>query len=342
MNSYLYELLQRLSLAFGPSGNEEKVRDIILSYIEGYAPYYVDPLGNIIVNKKGKRTPEKRIMIDAHMDEVGMIITSVCDDGLLKFSTIGGILPEALLGKTVSFGNFFGVIGCLPIHCLSGEQKNKYPAEKDLFINIGAKNKEEALSLVQPGDACTFYSDFVCFGNKFIKGKALDDRVGCAILIDYIRNEQEFDTICTFTVQEEVGLIGAKTATFSVKPDIALVLEATTAADIAGIPLEQQVCNLSQGVAISFMDRATIYDKELYQTAMSLCNEKGIACQSKNAVAGGNNGGAIHSSVGGVRTLALSVPCRYLHSASCVINWDDVESTSVLLPLLVEKIAKNT
>ncbi len=338
-NHSLLEIAQNLSLCFGPSGSEDSVRDTIISYIEGHASYHIDPLGNLIVEKKGRKKPAKRIMIDAHMDEVGMIITAVRPDGLLMFSGIGGILPEALIGKTVQFKNCDGVIGCLPIHCLSNDQKTKYPTESELFIDIGASNQEEALLLVSPGDVCTFQSEFVSFGEGLIKGKALDDRIGCAILIDYIRHEQEFDTVCTFTVQEEVGLVGAKTATFSVRPDIALVLEATTAADIAGVDSMQQVCCLGKGVTLSFMDRATVYDGELYQTAMNLCKQLEIPCQSKNAVAGGNNAGTIHSSVGGVRTLALSVPCRYLHSASCVINWKDVISTARLLPVLVEKIA---
>ncbi len=341
-NHSLLEIVKELSLCFGPSGSENSVRVMIISYIEGYASYRIDPLGNLIVEKKGRRTPTKRIMLDAHMDEVGMIVTNVRSDGLLTFATVGGILPEALVGKPVTFQNCNGIIGCLPIHCLSGEQKTKYPNENELFIDIGAANQEEALSLVSPGDVATFQSEFISFGEGFIKGKALDDRVGCAILIDYIRSEQEYDTICTFTVQEEVGLVGAKTATFSVKPDIALVLEATTAADIAGVDQTQQVCKLGQGVTLSFMDRATVYDRELYQTAMSVCKELGIPCQSKNAVAGGNNAGAIHSSIGGVHTLALSVPCRYLHSANCVVHWEDVVSTAKLLPVLVEKVAKNS
>ena len=340
--SFLMEIVKELSLCFGPSGSEKSVRDTIISYIEGYASYHIDPLGNLIVEKKGRRTPSKKIMIDAHMDEVGMIITNIRSDGLLTFATIGGILPEALIGKTVTFENCNGVIGCLPIHCLSGEQKTKYPSENDLFIDIGASSKEEALGMVSPGDVCTFQSDFLAFGDGFVKGKALDDRIGCALLIDYIRTPQEFDTTCTFTVQEEVGLVGAKTATFSVQPDITLVLEATTAADIADVDPLHQVCKFGEGVTLSFMDRATVYDRELYQTAMNLCRELEIPCQSKNAVAGGNNAGTIHSAIAGVRTLALSVPCRYLHSSNCVVCWKDVEATANLLPVLVEKIAKNS
>ena len=149
-NKSLPEIIKELSLCFGPSGCEHSVRKTILSYIEGYAPYFIDPLGNIIVRKKGKKIPEHTIMLDAHMDEVGMIITRVRDDGLLSFAPVGGILPEALLGKTVSFGEFQGVIGCLPVHCLTAEQKNKYPPVSEMYIDIGASSKEEAEMLVQP------------------------------------------------------------------------------------------------------------------------------------------------------------------------------------------------
>ncbi|MBR3844384.1 MAG: M42 family peptidase [Clostridia bacterium] len=334
----LLEIVKDLSLSFGPSGHEKPVRDRIISYIDGVVPYHIDPLGNLIVEKKGKTTPSQRIMIDAHMDEVGMIITSIGQDGLLSFSAIGGILPEALLGKTVTFGSFDGVIGCVPVHCLSGEKKNILPSISDMYIDIGVATKEQAKKLVQPGDVCTFKSDFVTFGDGYIKGKALDDRIGCAVLLDYILKEQEFDTICTFTVQEEVGLVGAKTATFGVLPDIALVLEATTAADIAGVPENEQVCKLGEGVAVSFMDRSTIYDRELFQTVLAAAKSKRIPCQTKNAVAGGNNAGAIHSALQGVRTLALSVPCRYLHSAGCVVCEKDILATSELLQAMVNEL----
>ncbi len=338
----IMEILQDLSLCFGPSGHEKLVREKIISYIEGYASYRVDALGNLIVTKKGRRKPSHIIQLDAHMDEVGLIITTVHPNGALSFATVGGILPEALLGKRVAFANgVCGVIGCLPVHCLSGEQKKSLPSVKDMSIDIGAYSKEDALTLVQPGDVCTFESDFVLFGDGKVKGKALDDRVGCAILIDYIRREQEFDTICTFTVQEEVGLIGAKTATFGVKPDIALVLEATTASDIAGVGENEKVCQLGKGVTLSFMDRATVYDRELYQIAMNTAKSNGITCQSKNAVAGGNNGGTIHASGDGVRTLALSVPCRYLHSANCVVHQDDIDATSLLVQVMVNTVAEN-
>lgn len=333
--TFIFEVAKELSLCFGPSGREQSVRDTILSYIEGYAPYRIDALGNIIVEKKGKRTSSKTIMIDAHMDEVGMIITDIRDDGLLNFSTVGGILSEALVGKVVTFGGIQGVIGCLPIHCLNGEQKKQLPRVEDLYIDIGVSNKSEALQYVQPGDLCAFYSEFVTFGEGYIKGKALDDRIGCAILIDYIRSPQEFDTICTFSVQEEVGLVGAKTATYGVNPDIAFVVEATTAADIAGVAAENQVCHLKQGVTLSFMDRATVYDSNLFHTAIVLADKKEIVYQVKKAVAGGNNSGTVHCAREGVRTLALSVPCRYLHSACCVIHKDDVVSTARLLQEMV-------
>ena len=157
-------------------------------------------------------------------------------------------------------------------------------------------------------DFCTFISDFVEFGDQ-IKAKALDDRVGCAVLIELLKSDAEYDFYASFSVQEEIGLRGAGVAAFSVEPDAAIVIDGTTAADVAGVAPAKQVCRQGEGAVVSFMDGATSYDREYYNAALS----SGIKAQSKCAVAGGNNAGSIHLSRGGVRSLALSVPCRYIH-----------------------------
>ena len=184
-----------------------------------------------------------------------------------------------------------------------------------------------------------FDSDFVEFGDGMIKGKALDDRIGCAILADMILKEQPYDLTFTFTVQEEVGLIGAKAAAFGVKPDSAIVVETTTAADIAGSTEENAVCRLGQGAVVSFMDRATLYNKKYYDHALEIASQMGVQAQPKQAVAGGNNAGAIHSSNEGIATLALSVPCRYLHSAVCVVKEADIYSTARLVQEMAVRMA---
>ena len=328
------ELLKKLCLIDSPSGNESSVANFIKKEIEGYADYHTDSLGNIIVYKKGKNKSVNKLMIDAHTDEVGMIITSITEEGFLKFETLGGINAPILLCRQVMIeGKIPGVIGCKPIHLCKGEEKEKAPEEESLYIDIGANSKEEAESKVRIGDTATFISDFTLMGNN-IKAKAIDDRAGCAVLISLLKEDSVYDYYATFTVQEEVGLIGARCAAYTVSPDFAICLEATTAADIDGVKREDAVCYLGKGPAVSFMDRSTLYDRELYNTAMG----SSIPCQPKSAVTGGNNSGAIHLTRDGIRTLAISLPCRYIHSPSCVANISDLENTKKLTKYMIEKI----
>lgn len=318
----MLDLLEKLCTIDATSGDEYNVRDFIISQIDGFCDYKTDNLGNLICFKKGKNRPLKKVMIDAHMDEVGLIITSVTNDGFLKFKTVGGIDTSALMFRSVKInGKIKGVIGGKPIHLIKADARKKLPECDSLYIDIGVSSKEDALEKISLGDRAIITSEFVQSDN-LIKAKAIDDRIGCAALIKLLQSNAEYDFYGVFSVQEEIGLRGAKTATYSINPDSALVLEATTAADIADVPFDKKVCVLGKGVAVSFMDRATVYDKEYYTSAL----HSGIKCQPKSAVAGGNNSGSVHLSREGVRTLAISVPCRYIHSASCVANKDDMQS----------------
>ena len=336
----MIELLKQLSLLDGVSGREDEVRDFIRKEIEPYAECTTDALGNLIARKKGAKTPEKTLMFSAHMDEVGLIIHSINDDGYLSFSPVGGIDPRVLLGRSVfvSDKKVYGVIGSRPIHLLDSNERKQSPDFQQLYIDIGAKNKEMAEKAVSLGDFACYDSEFIRFGDGFLKGKALDDRAGCAVLIELIKQPLLYDAVFAFTVQEEVGTRGAATAAFGVQPDYAIVVEATTAADIADVKPEQQVCVLGKGGVVSFMDGRTIYDRGLYRLAFDVAKEQGIPCQPKAGVSGGNDAGAIHLSREGVRTLAVSLPCRYLHSACCVIREDDLSSTAALAKAVGEKI----
>ncbi len=316
----MLNLLKKLCLLDGTSGSEENIRDFIIGEIEGFCEYKVDNLGNIICFKKGENRSDRRLMLDAHMDEVGIIITSVTSDGFLKFDTVGGMDASVLMFKTVKIGDVTGIISGKPVHLISKEEAKKAPKADSLYIDIGATSKEDALSLISLGDTAVIQSDFTVMGEN-IKAKAIDDRIGCAVLITLLKEDAEFDFYAVFSTQEEIGTRGAKVATFAVDPDFALVLEATTAADIAGVAADKTVCNLGDGPAVSFMDRATAYDRDLYNAALN----SGLKVQPKRAVAGGNNSGAIHLSREGVRTLAISLPCRYIHSPSCVANIKDME-----------------
>lgn len=330
----MLELIRTLTALDAVSGAENAVRDFILEQIKDCCDAKTDPLGNILVFKKGKNPSAKKLMLDAHMDEVGLIISNVTADGFLKFKAVGGIEPESLMFRQVKIGDRFGVISGKPVHLLSGEEKKTLPKEDSLYIDIGVSSKEEALKLVSPGDRAAFVSEFFRMGDN-ISAKALDDRVGCAILISLLQEESDYDFYASFSVQEEVGLRGAKTAAFTVDPEAAIVLEATTAADLAGTGSAERVCCLGKGPAVSFMDKGTVYDRVYYQAAL----DSGIPCQVKAAVAGGNNAGAIHVSRGGVRTVAVSVPCRYLHSPAGMINRNDAENAKRLARFLIDGIA---
>lgn len=326
----MLDRLREICTIDGTSGDESRVREYIMNNINA-DEMHVDNLGNLIVFKKGRKVPKNKVMLAAHMDEVGFMVTDITDEGFLRFGAVGGIDPRVVLGRAVRFANgTLGVVGTKAVHQQSAEERKKAPDFDDMLIDIGAADRAEAEKLVSRGSCAYFDSDFFAFGDGYIKGKAIDDRAGCLIMMDMINSELEYDMWFAFTVQEEVGTRGAKAASFTVAPDIALVLETTTACDIAGVSGEKRVCCLGEGCVISYMDRSTIYDRALYQLAFDTARELDIPAQTKTVVAGGNDSGAIHVSRGGVRTCALSVPCRYLHSPSCVIKESDYTAVKAL------------
>ncbi len=336
----MIKTLKELCLLNGISGDESCVREYIIEKIRDKCDYSVDNLGNITAFRKGKKTPEKKLMIAAHMDEVGLIVTSVRSDGTLTFETVGGIDSAVIIGKRVKIGKngLSGVVGSKAIHKLSAEEREKAPKISDLYIDFGAADKAEAEKYVSAGECVYFDSEFMEFGNNRIKSKAIDDRAGCALMLRLIEEEPEYDTFFVFNVQEEIGLRGSTVSAFSLQPDIAIVLEATTAAEIDGADGAAKVCTINGGPVVSFMDRSTMYDKELYKTAFETAKENGIKCQTKSMIAGGNDSGAIHISGKGVRTIAVSLPCRYLHSPSCVISKQDFDDAYRLVKLMMKRV----
>ena len=329
------ELLKQLCMLDGTSGDEAAVCEFVISQIKDCCQYSVDNLGNIIAFKKGKNTPAKKVMIDAHLDEVGLIITHIESDGFLRFKTVGGIDTAALMFRRVLInGKTLGVIGGKPVHLCEGDEHKKLPDSESLYIDIGVTSADEAKKYVSVGDCAVMCSDFTAVGDKILS-KALDDRVGCAVLIDLLKEDAEYDFYATFSTQEEVGLRGARVAAYTVDPDAAIVIDGTTAADISGVSDSKKVCRQGEGAVVSFMDGATSYDREYYNAALN----SGVPAQSKCAVTGGNNSGVIHLSRGGVRTLALSVPCRYIHSAGSTCDMRDVVAVRDLAKYMIEKIA---
>lgn len=335
------QLLEKLCLANGISGDEQNVRELIAREIKDYADKItVDNLGNLLVFKKGKNKPAHKLMLCAHMDEVGFMVTDVSSDGYIKFDEVGGVDRRILPGKQVTIGknNINGVIGIKPVHLTKSDESGAIPELSDMYIDIGADSREDALKYISPGDSIYFCSSFTQNGSRIIS-KALDDRFGCFVLINMIKSELLYDMHFVFAVQEEVGLRGATVAAYSTAPEFAVVVESTTAADIPEIESAKQVCRLEDGAVISVMDRATIYDREMVKSAFRVAEAIGAKAQYKRAVAGGNDSGAIHKSRGGVRTLAISLPCRYIHAPFCVADIADCESVMMIAGRLAENIA---
>ena len=319
--------LEKLCQFYAPSGMESGIAEYIKSVIEPYCKEcYVDALGNLIAFKEGKNRAVKKVLLDAHTDEVGIIVTAINGDGSLCFTTVGGINCESLVSKRVIFGEIVGVVQTKPVHLLSESEKSKMPEKSSLTIDIGATSREDAEKYVSVGDIGTFYSKYEKLSDNTLLARALDDRVGCAVLMTMITEDQPYDAYYTFSVQEEIGCRGARTATYQVNPDIALVLETTTAADIPEVPQNNKVCYLGKGAAVSFMDTGTLYDRKLYKAAFEIAQKQGIKIQPKTAVSGANDAAAIHQTRDGVRVFAVSTPCRYLHSSACLINLEDMQA----------------
>lgn len=330
----MLDLLKRLCCADAVSGDEGNVRDIIISELSGFCDYRIDALGNILVEKRGKHRSACRVMLDAHTDEVGFIISGATPEGFLKFQALGGIEAGALFGRRVIINsNINGVIGLKPVHLLHGDEAKKLPDISSLYIDIGASSKEQALRAVPLGSHAVIAGEWAVAGSRVLS-KALDDRIGCAVLIKLLQKEDDYDFCASFSVAEEIGTRGARVAAYALRPHAAIVLEGTTAADIAGVEPEKQVCALGSGPAISFMDKGTVYDREYYNAALG----SGIKCQAKAAVAGGNDSMAIHLSRSGVRTLAVSAPCRYIHTAVSVADINDISGCEELASYMLRGI----
>lgn len=337
----MLDTLRDLCLINGTSGDESKVRNYIIDRIKDRCEYRVDPMGNILAHKKGASAAKNKVMVSAHMDEVGFIITNICENGFLKFSPVGGVDSRVVLGRKLTVGEkgISGIVGAKAVHLTEGDESGKVPGFDKLYIDIGAESREEALKWVSVGDTAYFASDYLEFGDGKIKAKAIDDRFGCAVMIKLIESELAFDCDFAFLVQEEVGCRGAGPAVFSLRPDFAVVLEATTAGDIAGVSAEDSVCMQEKGAVVSFMDRACVYNRELYKGAFALAEKKGIAIQTKTAVAGGNDAGTIVKSGPGVKAIAVSLPCRYIHSGTCVADKKDMDACLSLAKALTEEYA---
>lgn len=336
----LKETLKDLCALRGPSGNEDEVREYLKKRLENQVDSMkTDAVGNLICFKKGKTPPKNSLMVCAHMDEVGLMVKHIDDGGYLKFQPIGGIDRRVLLGKPVLVGPQAvpGVIGVKAIHLTKAKERENLPEIKELYIDIGAKDKEEAERWATPGDIVTFLPENLEFGENFFKSKAIDDRAGCAVMVELLEGELPVDCTFVFTVQEEIGTRGAFGSAFSVKPDVALILEGTTAADLPSMPPSKKVCIPGDGPVISLMDRSAIYDRALFEELRDLARENGIPWQVKHYLAGGTDAGTIQRSREGVRVCGISAAVRYLHAPTSVASLSDLEHMLALARLFLDK-----
>ena len=317
-------LVKELCNLPGPTSFEDTVRDFIRERAIA-DEIYTDSMGNLICHKKGNG---KKVMVAAHMDEVGLIVTEITDKGFLRFSSLGGVETTVLCSKKVLIGEnrVPGIVSAKAIH-LQKRTEELVPLKlSDLCIDIGAKDKDRAKELINLGDYAVFDGEYTEFGENLVKSKALDDRVGCAILLELMKEQYHHDMYFVFTVQEEIGLRGATVATNSIKPDIALVLEGTTCSDVYGSKPHNQVTTLGGGAVMTAMDRAAISDEKYFDYITNIARKNSIPLQIKRTSMGGTDAGAIQRSGIGVKTAVLAVPCRYLHSPVSVMNKIDMES----------------
>ncbi len=337
------ELIEKLCRMSGVSGDESAVLDQIETYLKGFGcETSYDRAGNLIVKKRGEMRPKTPVTFYAHADEVGLIISKIQPDGTLKFKTVGGIDPRVLPSKTVFVGEkrVRGVIGIKAVHLQKREERDNAPGADKLYIDIGALDAQEANKAVSLGDYAVFNDEAVYFGDRRICVKALDDRAGCAAIMEVLTSDQKYDVSAVFTVQEEIGTRGAKVGALHTD-GVAVIVETTTCADFDGVPDSKKVTRLGAGPAISFIDSATFYDSELVKFALGVAGRRGITHQIKQSGAGGNDAGAVSQYAGGHKVLSVSMPCRYLHTPSSVISLDDYDNTKRLIAALSEELGEH-
>ena len=337
-------LLEELSNAIGVSGDEEEVRKIVMSAIGDHVTdMTVDNIGNVTAIQKGTENPDYTVMIAAHMDEIGMMVTNVDNNGLIQFTNIGGIDARILPGLRVKIGDKRtpGVILWKPIHL--GRSMNVVDMDS-LRIDTGATDKNAA----QLGDRIAFDSFYAQMSDKIVRGKAFDDRVGCSILIDILQNgPYPVTVVAAFTVQEEVGLRGAQIAAQRFNPSAAIVLEGTTAHDLPNPNLEIDAddippnpgCKLGDGAVLTLIDSSMVSDPRVLRFVRETAEANDIRYQYKTIRGGGTDGGAIHVAHSGIPTMVLSTPCRYIHSPTALMNTDDYGQVLKLSQALLNNIS---
>lgn len=341
-----YTLLKTLCDIPAPSGLEQNVRSVLIELLRDHVDAMkLDRMGNLVCQKRGKKTPKKPILLCAHMDEVGLMVSEITSDGYAKFGTVGGIEPSILPAKRVFFPESRGIRGVIcakPIHLYRDEEELYSPTKlEQLYIDIGARTKDEGEVLLV-GDLAAFDRDYLPYydAGEVIRSAALDDRLGCAMLVELLSGKlPEYDITVIFTVKEESGLRGATVAAFGTDAHYVIVLEGTTASDLPEAKGPDAVCFQKQGGVLSLFDGATLYDRALVKGAIDRLKKHNIPVQTKLRLAGGNDAAAFQRKAGAKRVLAFSAPCRYIHSPVSTVAKSDLDAMRRALPLLISHCA---
>ena len=337
------ELLRQLCALPGVSSWEDKVRDFILAQARPCADQLrVDAMGNVIAFKKGEKPTGSKLLLTAHMDEPGLMVTHITDEGFLKFDAVGQIDRRVLLGKRVLVGPALlpAVVGLKAYHLVSRDEEKNVPKLEDFYLDIGAKYKEETQKLVQLGDVAAFDCPPEALGANLLKGRALGGRMGCAVLLTLLAEELPMDCTFVFTAQREVGARGAFGAAFSVHPQVALVLEGAPAADLPGVPAHQRGCALGKGVVLPFMDQGVLADRGLFETLRSLAEAHAIPWQLREDISGKGDAMAVQRAASGVRTAALALPVRYPNTPVSLARLEDGAGMLALTRAFITHLSK--
>jgi endoglucanase len=343
--------LKQISEVAGVSGFENRVKAMLIERLGSIAEVSRDKLGSVIFKKQGA-AESPRIMLASHMDEIGFMVKHITKEGYLKFTTLGGWWEQVMLGQRVTIltakGDIPGVIGSKPPHILTPEERKKVVQKKDMYIDVGAEDEREVKEKfgIRPGDPVVPYSEFTVMANdKFLMAKAWDNRIGCAIMADVmeeLKNETHANTVFGVgTVQEEVGLRGAKTSTAAIDPHLAFAIDTCVSGDTPGVSDDQASSKLGKGIAISIFDSSLIPYPKLRDFAIDVAEKNNIPFQLEFTEGGGTDAGRIHIHAQGVPSLVLSIPTRYIHSHNSIIHRDDYDAAVRLVVAMLKKLDKN-
>jgi len=345
-------MLKDLTDAKGISGHEKEARDVMEKYLAPYADeVYTDNLGSLIGKKSGDENGPK-IMVAGHLDEIGFMVTRIDDKGFIYFQTIGGWWSQVMLAQRVTImggkGDVTGVIGSKPPHILSAEARKKPVKIEDMFIDIGASSKEEALEFgVKPGDSIVPYFEFSQMKNeKMLLAKAWDNRIGCAIAIEVLKQlkDEEHPNVVygVGTIQEEVGLRGVRTSANKIEPDIGFGVDVGIAGDTPGISDKDADSKLGKGPQIVLYDASMISHKGVRDFIINTADENDIPYQYTSMAGGGTDSGAIHLTANGVPSLSITIATRYIHSHAAILHRDDFENAVKLIVEAIKKMDNKT